>query len=279
MCCKAGLRGQIIITNYQISIRRDLAELLANRHLVTTWLRYRIAARYTQTVLGILWIVLLPLSSSLVLAFAFTQLLGGQFRGGVPFIVFLLMGQVIFRLFQTIVMQTSSIVRSQTRLMKQVYFPREILILLVLGEALVDFLFMLLVAVVVSMFFGIFPTIHCLLLPIPITLMLILGGGVALIVGWLSVLIKDLQQLLGVITQLLFYATVLYDPTISSERMAQFMILNPLSAITVAFRDITIYQRSPDFVQLIVPSLVAFGLLIIGYWTFKQHEDLLVDRQ
>lgn len=258
---------------------QNMRELWVNVHLIRTWLGYRVASRYTQTFLGVMWIILLPLSQSLVMAFAFTQLLGARVGVGVPFVVFLLTGQVIFSIFQKTVLQTSSTIISMMGVMKQVYFPREIMVILVVGEALVDFLFTLIATVIIAAFFGIYPNIYYIFLPIPVLLMVTLGMAFAFIVGWVSLVIRDLQQLISVMIQLLFYTTVLYHPSQTSPQIEFIMSLNPLTAITQAFRAIMIEARPPDFVNLFVPAVLAFALLFYGYVYFKVNEDRLIDMQ
>ena len=49
--------------------------LLQNAFLLKLWLAYNIQVRYSQTILGVLWIMLLPLATATVLSIAFSQFL------------------------------------------------------------------------------------------------------------------------------------------------------------------------------------------------------------
>ncbi len=262
----------------QIPISQNLRELVNHRHLLFLWLKYRIEARYRQTFLGILWIALLPLSTALVLSFAFTQLLGAGNIMDVPFVAFILSGQVVFSIFQSIVIKSRSSILGSMGLIKQVYFPREILILLLVGEALVDFLFTFTATVVIlTVFYDIPPNPYYILLPIPILIVAVLATGSALLVSWLSIMIYDMQQLIGILTQLLFFATVLYAPGRVSPEVSQIMALNPLASTMVAFRDIVLYGQVPDWRTLLMPCVLAICLLYLGYVIFKVNEDRFVD--
>ncbi len=259
------------------STPQNLREIYQNRQLLLLWLRYRIEARYSQTLLGILWIVLLPLSMSFVMTFAFTQLLGRAQGIGVPFVVFLLSGQIMFGVFNHVVSNSKNEILSMVGLVKQVYFPREILIMLVLGEALVDFFFTFLVLLGINLLMGVPPTLYLLLLPLPLLLMTILSLGVGFIVSWLSMIVRDMQPLIAVILQLLFYVTVLFSAQSVDPRYEFLMSINPVSAIVEAFRDITIYGRAPDPVRLYLPIVLSVVLLYMGYVFFKVNEDRFVD--
>lgn len=267
------------VTAQRITPGNSLRELAAYNHLLVIWLTYRIEARYRQTLLGVLWIVLLPLSTALVLAFAFTQLLGvGQIMD-VSFVAFLLSGQVIFSIFQSTVMNSHGSILGSIDLIKQIYFPRELMILLITGEALVDFFFMFVAVIGVNaVFYGIPPNIYYLLLPIPVLLMTVLGVGLALILGWVGLVVRDMQQLVAVVMQLLFFVTVLYSPYVgASPAVTRLMALNPFGSVVTAFRDILLYGRMPNWTELYFPGVLAVVLLYLGYVVFKVNEDRMVD--
>ncbi len=268
------LRASAYITS---STPQNLREIHQNRYLLWLWLRYRIQARYSQTFLGILWIVLLPLSMSLVMAFAFTQLLGRADNLGVPFVAFLLSGQVMFGLFSHVVNNSKGEILRMLGLVKQVYFPRELLIILIVGEALVDFAFMFLALLAVNLVVGIVPTAYLLLLPVPLMLMTVLALGAGFAVSWLSMVVRDMQQLISIGMQVLFYITVLFSARNVDPRYEFLMSINPVSAVVEAFRDITIYGRAPDPVRLYLPVVVSLALLYVGYVYFKVNEDRFVD--
>jgi lipopolysaccharide transport system permease protein len=267
-----------IMATLTVSIGKSLSDLWAYRTLICIWLVYRIESRYRQTILGILWIVLLPVASSLVLAFAFTQLLGAGNIVDVPFVAFLLTGSTIFSIFQTIIQRSKGEILGKISLIKQVYFPREIIIILIAGEALIDFVFTFVTTIAIIMiFYGYVPTLLYFYLFIPIFLLFALSVGLALILSYLVVRIRDLQQLIDIVMQLLFFVTVLYAPGRTSGNIERFMALNPLSPIVNAFRDILLYERMPDFTALIFPTILAIILLYVGYIVFKLNEDLFVE--
>ncbi len=265
------------IAYVQISLLDSLRQLIDRHYLITLWLRFRIQERYIETYLGVLWVVLLPLSFSIVMAFAFTQLLGVRTMGQVPFIAFLLSGLVVFRFFNTVVTKSVTILRTMNNPINQVYFPREVVIVVIIGEAIVDFLFMFIAMIIVNAILGFFPNANYIWLFVPFSLVVMLSAGVALFTSWLSILFRDLEQLVGVLMQLLFYTSVLY----SSERVSpkfQFVgTLNPLTSIIEAYRDIILYNRLPEPSTLQVSFVLSIALLYSGYIFFKGNEERFVD--
>jgi ABC-type polysaccharide/polyol phosphate export permease len=257
-------------------MQSDLKQLWARRALFILWLRYTIQARYTQAVLGILWIALLPLSISVTLAFVFTQVVGDT-RAGTAFVVFLFAGQLPFNLFSNTILKARASLFAYRGIVKQVAFPREIVVLLAMGEGLVDFVFTFLVVLVVNAFLGVFPQWGYLALPIPLIIIVGQAIGVGLLVSAGSLYVRDLEPLLVVLIQLLFYLVVLIDPSRTSPLVAGVLSLNPLSAPVNAFRQILLTGQM-DWRTLLYPTVLTALLLVAAYRWFKAREGTFADR-
>lgn len=257
----------------------SLRLLWRNRGLLALWVRYNVVSRYSQTLLGILWIVMLPVATSLILAFVFSYIFTSGDIGDAPFITFFLSGMMYWTLFmQSVTNGTVSIV-SKLGLINQIYFPREILILVKLGEALVDFAFIFVVTLVINALVGVFPNLNYIYLPVLLLIQLTLMLGVMMLVGYLTVLVRDIQQLTAVAIQMMFYLTpIMYPVDILTENLAELvMFLNPMAALVNAYRDVMVYDRPPDFVSLYFPIVLAVVLCYSGYMFFKANERKLAD--
>ncbi|PJF30829.1 MAG: hypothetical protein CUN51_06490 [Candidatus Thermofonsia Clade 1 bacterium] len=253
-----------------------LWRLWHNRALLGLWLRYNIQSRYSQTVVGIFWIILLPLAMSSVLALAFSQFL--RINYDVPFIVFFLAGLVLWQLFSSGIFGGMSAILSRMGLINQVNFPREIVVLLVIGESLVDFCFTFLAFVIVNALNGIYPNVMWLYLPLLLFILVCFTLGVMFFLSCLSLMIRDIPQLVSVVMQLLFYLTpILYPVQNVPEQFRFIFLISPLGLIVQAFRDVTVYGRAPDPLSLYYPLVVALTLLYMGYAYFKANESRLAD--
>jgi ABC-type polysaccharide/polyol phosphate export permease len=254
----------------------NLRRLHANRGLLRIWVQYNVQSRYAQAFLGILWIILLPLSTALVMNIVFSELL--RVQTDVPFISFILVGLTCWGLFSQAIAAGMRSILGAMGLVNQIYFPREIIVLSALGEAMVDAFFMLIATVIINAFVGIYPTPYFLLVPFVIAIQLALCLGIMFIVSWLSVLIRDIPQLVSVMLQIIFYlCPIIYPSEALPARIQPLMALNPLSALINAYRNLIIYGRLPDFFSLLYPAALAFALLIFGYRLFKANEDRFAD--
>lgn len=262
------------------TLRDDLARLVRYRYLVWLWSSYAVRSRYTQTVLGILWVVVLPIVEAAVLAFAFTQLLGS--RGGpsgVPWVLFLMSGHVTFMIFQKTVNNGQQAIRRNSRIIESVYFPREVLIIVTTAEVLIDFTFALIGFVLLGwLMYGYAPTVLYWLLPLPIVLLFALALGVSFALAWLGLVIRDIQQLIGISLQMLFYMTVLFNPNSAPDDLRlRWLVLNPLAAFVESFRDVVLYRHAPDLSLLWLPAALSLSVLVGGYVLYRINENQLTD--
>jgi len=257
-------------------IKLYLRELVAERHLLWLWARYRIEARYSQTSLGILWIIALPIINTLVMTFALDYVLQAR-EVGTPWVVFLLSGQVLFNVFRTIVMSSTTSLSSSMELIQQVGFPREIIILLSVAETAIDLCFTFAALIIVSMLYGIHINIYFIYLPLLIALMFGLSIGVGLLLSWFSLIFEDFQQLTGVILQILFYLTVLYSSERVGDSLTFLPLINPLSALVEAFRSVVIYARPPAIMDLLATIVLTPTILYVSYTIFKANEERFAD--
>ena len=258
------------------SLATPLHLLWQRRALLSIWLRFNIESRYSQRVLGILWIILLPVATSAVLALAFTQIMRIQLD--VPYISFYMAAMVPYTLFSNGVVNSTGAIIGRIGIIAQVYFPREILVLLTLGEGIVDFTFGFLAMLVINLAFGLWPNSYFLYL-IPLFLILVIMLlGLMFLVSSLTVMVRDIPQLLFVIIQLLFFLTPIIYPVEQFPAEFRFIfVINPIAPITQAFRDIIVFGRPPDPVSLYYSIVFAGVALVVGYATFKSFESEMAD--
>ncbi|MBZ0302108.1 MAG: ABC transporter permease [Anaerolineae bacterium] len=257
-------------------VYEDLRRLWDRRDLVRIWLRLQVLSRYSQTVLGILWIIVLPLSTTAVLAFVFGVILGAQTE--VPYVPFLLAAIIPYGLFNRGVTASTTVFANHRSLINRIYFPREIVLLVAFGEALVDLAFGFVAMLVVNALFNVWPGMTFVFLLLPLLILSAITLGVMFYVGYFSVLIRDVPQLTGVLLQLNFYLLpIIYPIERVPSDLRLVVVLNPLSALLEQCRSILVLNQPPDLVALYYPLVFAIVLLCSGYIFLKQQEHVLAD--
>ena len=158
-------------------------------------------------------------------------------------------------------------------IIKKVYFPREILpISLVCSEG-VNFLISTIIILGFVIVSGIGLSKYALLYFIILPIQFIVSLGVAFITSSITVYFRDLQHILGILMQLLFYATpIVYSMDSVPANFRWLLKLNPMSYLIDGYRSIFYYKSLPSFNGLGKAIIMGVILCIIGYLIFKKLE-------
>jgi len=125
---------------------------------------------------------------------------------------------------------------------------------------------------------GILPNGLFVILPLLLIIQITFMLGLMFIVSWVSVLIRDIPQLISVLLQILFYLSPIIYPVSIIPHRYQFLVnLNPMALLITAYRDVLVYNRAPDWFSLIYPAALGIALLVFGYRHFKANEDRFAD--
>lgn len=260
------------------SLVYHLTRLWDNRVLLFIWTRYNILSRYSQAFLGILWIIIQPLATAAILALVFSRILRAVDTGGVPFISFYLAAVIPWILFSAGLSNGMMSLIGASGLIEQVYFPREIVVLVKLGETLVDVSFTFVAMLAINALVGIYPNWHFVYLPLLLLIQVALMMGLMFFTSYLSMMIRDVPQLVTIVLQFMFYLTPILYPIGAIPAELKFIALvNPLAPVVDAYRSVILYNTAPDFTELYYTIVMAGVLLYSGYMFFKKHEKRVAD--
>src|SRR5215510_10554036 len=121
-----------------IDILRGLRELWQYRDLFHTLTVHRIKVRYKQSVLGLAWAILQPLSLMLIYTVIFSVIAKVPSEG-IPYAVFAYAALLPWTFFSSALTNATQGLVSHSQLVTKVYFAREILPLTYVSAALFDF--------------------------------------------------------------------------------------------------------------------------------------------
>lgn len=243
-------------------------KLFQYREFLNTSIKKEIRGKYKKSFLGILWSFLNPLLMLMVYAIIFPIILKSPEKN---YVMFLMTALIPWTFFTTVVTQGASTIIANGNILKKVYFPREILPISTVTSGLVNFLISCLIIFIFLIFTGIGFSKYILLLPFVILIEYLFLLGVVFILSSVTVYLRDLEHIIGVVIQALFYGTpIVYSlSTIPANFMWVFR-LNPMAYIVQGYRDILYYQTMPDFKGLSFILLLSIGLVILGYYIFNR---------
>jgi lipopolysaccharide transport system permease protein len=260
------------------SLLAQLRELLHRRELLWLVTQREIKVRYKQTVLGVLWAIVQPLSLMLVFTLFFS-LLAGLPTDGPPYPLFAYAALLPWTFFATALSFAVPSLITNSHIITKIYFPREIIPLASVLAALVDFAVASLVLFGLLAVYRVPPTWSLLYLAPLIAIQVTFTVGLSLLLSAVTVLYRDVRFTVPLLLQLwMFLTPILYPLSIVPESFRTlYLIANPLAAIVEGYRRALLHGRPPDPLPLASATLVSLLLLWLGYRYFKQVERRFAD--
>ncbi len=236
-----------------------------------------IKARYKQSVLGYVWVILNPFFQMLVMSFVFSKIL--RFPSlGVPYAIFLYAGLLPWNLFANSLISSTNALVSNASLLTKIYFPREIFIISTNLAKTVDF-FLASTVFVLFMIFYQLPLTWNILWFVPIFMIQqLFTYGLSLILASLNLFYRDIQYVLTLIVMVWMYLTpVIYPTEIFPEQYKWIFQLNPMAVIINAYRQTILGGGMPNLTSLALGLLVSLIVTFLGIKLFKKLEGVFAD--
>ena len=215
------------------SVGSGFRAVVANRGLLTSLTRRDIEVRHRGTVLGILWVVVLPLAMLAIYTFLFGIVFKARWpgRADLPdFILMLYCGLLTFNFVSETLTRAPAAVLSQPNYVKKVVFPLELLPLSQLASAL----FNAMVGFAVLVAFLLVEKRHFaasgLALPLVLAPLAVMMAGFAWFLAAVGVFFRDTSQIIGVfMSMLMVLSPVFYPVSAAPARIQKLIYLNPLT--------------------------------------------------
>jgi len=204
----------------------------------------------------------------LVYSIAFKYILRIQVEN---FTLFLFTGILPWTFFSATAIGSTFALVSNASLVKQIYFPLEILVLATVLFNLVQFLLALAIFFPVLVFLQAKLSWILLAYPAVLLLQVTFTAGVALLLSVATVFYQDVKHLTEVALMILFWITpVLYHLSMVPEPGQMVFKLNPLTSYITAYQDIVYWGRWPSAESWAMGSLAAVCMVALGGWVFRR---------
>lgn len=238
------------------------------RELLKTNVKKEIRGKYKNSFLGVLWSFLNPLLQIAVYAIVFPLILRNTQEN---YVIFLCCGLIPWTFFSTAISRAAFTMVENGNILKKVYFPREILPISIVTSEAVNFFISTIIIIGFVIFGGLGITKYIIFYPIVLIAQYLLLIAISFIVSSISVYIRDLQHLVGVALQLLFYGTpIVYASETIPENFKWILNINPMTYIINGYRDIFYNQTMIDIKPLLILILCSIVACVIGYLIFNK---------
>lgn len=243
-------------------------EIYEYRQMIFSLVKKDLRGRYKGSVLGFLWTFINPLLQLLVYTLVFSTILNSDID---KYYLHLFVALIPWIFFATSITGGSSCVLNQKGLVTKIYFPREVLPIAHVTTCFVNMLYSFIVVIAVVVISGVaLDPVAVLCLPVIMLVEYILALGLAMIVSALTVFLRDLEYMLGILMMAWQFLTpIMYSvDIITSEKLRSIFMLNPMTPITIAYRDVLYYSRVPDLSTLVLGALMGIAALVLGFLVF-----------
>lgn len=257
-----------------------LSSFIKNRNLILRMAKRQISSRYKGSVLGIFWSFLNPIIMLLVYSFVFGVVF--KTKWGVDtnenFTIVLFTGLIIHAFLAESIVVSPNIILSNVNYVKKIVFPVEILSFIYLSTSFFNFIIGILLIFLGQAILGGGITLMWLYLPLIILPLIFLNLSVLWIFSSLGVYLRDLGQVAPIIsTLLLFLCPIFYPLSAMPESFQSVMLLNPLSYLVEQSREILIFGREPNILNLSIYTVVTIFISQLSYGFFIKTKKGFAD--
>ena len=254
----------------------NLREIWQHRELLYFLVWRELKARYKQTILGILWVILQPLMMTLVFTIFLGKLVQVQ-TGATPYPLFLYAGLLPWTFFSNAVSSGSYSILASSQMITKVYLPRLIIPAAAVSVRLSDFLVASLVLIVLMLYYGVHLGWQILLLPLLMLELTLLSLALSALLSALNVKYRDTGTALPVMLQVWMFASpIVYPRTLVPARWEWAYQINPLTGMVEGFRSaflgLPINRQGLALSWLVTTVLLVFSLIV-----FRRLEDDFAD--
>ncbi|MGE5472463.1 MAG: ABC transporter permease [Bacteroidota bacterium] len=255
---------------------RFLSELYGSRNVLLQLVSQQLILRYRRTALGYLWTLINPLLMMSVMALVFATLFKADLK---VFTVFLFAGMIPWNFFSAVVTQSGSSFINNEGLIKKIYLPKVIFPLSIAVALLIDSVLSFLALFAIILVLGGTLSWAALFIPVAYLLLFLFALGVSLIMSITTVFFRDMQHVILIAMQGLFFLTpVLYKHQALAGPMGWLVGLNPVVPFIEIFRAPLTEAALPGQGVILQATGIALLAMTVGLFVFLRQEKKIVFR-
>lgn len=252
-------------------MKKYIDNFLQYRFLLSELVKKGIKLKYRRSYLGIVWSMLEPLLTMIVLTIVFGTLYGNTDK---TFPVYILTGRLLYSFYSQATKTALKSIRANSAMIKKVYVPKYLYPLSGVLFNYVIFLISLLVLAVVALVLGVRPTVYLLQAAVPLILLLFFAYGTGMVLATIGVFFRDMEYLWSVVLMMIMYTCAIfyYPEKLLKSGWDWILKYNPLYCIIDLFRS-SIFGRPMNMHYLAYAAGFTVFSMVVGLLCFKKKQD------
>lgn len=255
---------------------------LGHRQLIGQLVKREIVSRYRGSFLGVVWSFINPLLMLVIYTFVFGLVFKSRWRptssDPMEFAVVMFAGVMLHTLISECITRAPALIVGNVNFVKKVIFPLDAFAWVSVGTALFHMLIAMLIFVVAIFVWQghVLPSV--LLVPVLILPFALMTVGFVWFVSSLGVYLRDIGQLMGIVSSLLmFLAPVFYPLHSVPAGLADYLYINPITFIVEQVRAAAIWGTPVDWLGWGIYCVVAYIVAWLGLIWFQRMRGGFAD--
>ena len=262
------------------SIKNIFANFRRYMFLMSELIKRDFKVKYKRSVLGVLWSLLYPVLMMAVMAIVFSQMFKFKTEG-TNYVVYLMTGLIMFNYFSEASNEAMVSVVGNFNLINKVYIPKYIFPFCKCIFVGINFLLTLIpwFAIILLTQFGLGEYAcdlnwYYFFIPYILLCFFLFTAGVGLILSCISVFLRDIIYIYGVIITIWNYLTpIFYSIDIIPTKLQGIFKLNPLYQFITSLRTIVLEEHMPSLAMIGTITGWAVVIFTLGVIIFKKNQD------
>ncbi len=261
---------------FSISPIKLVKTFVLHRALILDLVKREVFSKYKGSYLGYVWSFVTPIFMLAIYTFVFSEIFkvkwgDSQATSKLEFAFILFSGLIAFNFFAECFTRAPSLVIAQPNFVKKVIFPLEVLPLVALLSSGFNALIATTILCIAQILFvGSAPAIGWLFWIALIPLAFI-SLGIMWLLSSLGVYVRDIGQVIGVVTTSLMFTTPIFFPLEALPiEWRSLILLNPLTLPIEATRGFLVLNRWPDWLALLLLTLWSALFSWAGFIFFQK---------
>lgn len=251
-----------------------MEEVRKRTDLIWYLVKSGLKAEHRNSYLGYFWWLLDPLLNIAVYYFLVVIILD---RGGPDYPIFLVIGLIVWRWISSSINTSANSILRYSSIINQVALPKLIFPLSFTISQLVNFLFGLIVIVLFLVVFGVVPTWHIVYLPLIMIITLLFLLAIGSILGYITVFVRDIDNLLSHIIRVFFYASpIIWEGGRLPPEYSWAVTFNPIAVLVNSYRDVLMYHQNPNFLGLGVIAVLSVIAIVYMIYHYSKNEHKII---
>lgn len=256
--------------------------IIKNKSLIYSLAKREVIGRYRGSVMGLMWSFFNPLLMLVIYTFVFSVVFKAHWTGGgtskTEFALVLFSGLLVFNILAESLNRAPGLILSNVNYVKKVIFPLEVLPVVAMLSTLFHFMISLLVWLIFYLIFFGMPHLSIIELPVILLPLVLLTLGVSWFLASLGVYLRDVGQIISVVTTILMFLSPIFFPVSSMPvRYQPFMQISPLTFAVEQARNIMIWEKPVNWIAWEIWIVISCTVAWLGFAWFQKTRKGFAD--